>query len=188
MVGTQDLGVWHFKEHRSLSPQEFEFRNSIGFGLGLDYGVTNRVSIGLHGLIARTNFRLGGNGPGTLPITRDHTSHHQIFAEFKYVGRPGKSFQPFIGGNVGVLFTRDIRLQLDQQTFDFTFIDPGIYGFVLGFDHTLGANGWSIHLIIRGQQFEYTTLETEITYEQRLLDQTWWQNFNHIQLGISKKL
>jgi len=185
-TGTSDEGLWFFRESQGLEPGEFKFQNSWGIGIDLDYHLNERLMVGVHLNLSRTGFQLAINDGTDVQITEDHTSHNQCIAETKYVGRHGKVFRPFIGLNAGVLFTRDIQLTIGSEDLKFEVVNPFLYGFVMGFDHAITSNGWSIHAIIRGQTFEYTTKTTSITYRQTLLDQVWWMNFNHLQLGIGK--
>lgn len=185
-TGTFDEGIWYFKENQGLNPQTFKFQNSWGIAIDFDYYLAKRITAGVHLSIARTGFQLEIDKGFSTTITKDHTTHNQFIAEIKYIGRPGKSFRPLIGVNAGILFTRNIQLTIDSEDRNFNFINPFIYGIAIGFEYHFGSKGWALHSIIRGQTFEYTTKETTVTHKQRLLDQVWWMNYNHLQFGISK--
>ena len=186
-IGTSDEGLWYFKESQNIGPQPFIFRNSWGGAVDIDYLLSNSIAFGLHSTLTRTSFSLDVHDSGNLYRTNEHTSHNQLIIEAKYITRPKKAFRPFLGLNAGKLYTRDIHIDYRSENLEFEFINPFIFGLVLGFDYDIGINGWGIHFIVRGQSFEYTTEETSVTERQTLLDQVWWMNFNHIQLGIGKK-
>ena len=185
-TGTSDEGLWYFRESQGLGPQVFKFQNSWGLGIDLNYQLTERLMAGIHFAISRTGFQLAVDDGISVEITEDNTSHNQLIAEAMYTTMYDKVFRPFIGLNAGILFTRDIQLTIGSEDQAFEFINPFIYGLVMGFDLAIGSNGWSMHFIIRGQTFEYTTRETALTYRQTLLDQVWWMNYNHLQFGIGK--
>jgi len=187
-TGTSDKGLWYFKESQSIPPQEFTFNNSWGVAFDLEYELIKKLSIGVHLNYSPTAFELAIDEGMHTEISEDHTSHNQFLTEIKYRGRPGKAFRPFIGLSAGTLFTRDIKLSVRSENYNFTFINPFIYGVNLGFDHSFSSSGWVIHFIIRGLTFEYTTMETTITNRQTLLDQVWWMNTNHIQVGIGRNI
>ncbi len=187
-TGTFDEGLWYFKESRGLGPQEFKFSNSWGIGLDVEYSLISKITAGIHMSIASTPFSLAIDDGFSTSIIKTHTSHNQLIAELKYIGRPGKAFRPFIGFNAGILFTRDINIPIGSEHIEFAFINPVIYGLVFGIDYAISSSGLFINLSIRGQTFEYTTEETSVTNRQTLLDQVWWMNYNHLQLGLSKTL
>ena len=185
-TGTYDKGLWYFKEISSLSPQEFVFENSWGIALDAEIHYGKRWSTGIHLASARTTFRLTTT-PDLQSGWEDHTSMNFMMIEQKIHRKGDPNFKPFIGITLGPMYTRDIELEFGRNI-PFTFKNPIVYGAVFGFDHRLGQSSLMWHTVIRALTFEFTTLETDITYEQRLLDQVWWMNYNHIQVGISKFL
>lgn len=187
-TGTGDLGLWGFNDNTGLGTQEFVFSNSWGVALDGDYLLTPRWLVGVHFALSRTSFGLNLNDNGSIQKLRSNTSFNPLMVEIKHRFRPEKLFRPYLGVTGGILLTKDPRLPVLGQQRTFEFADKSIYGLVFGFEWQIGNKGLSIHSLIRAVTFEYTLQETDISREQTLLDQNWWQNFNHIQLGVSKSL
>ncbi|MEM7368522.1 MAG: hypothetical protein AAF587_07950 [Bacteroidota bacterium] len=71
---------------------------------------------------------------------------------------------------------------------EFTFLNPFLFGCILGADFEIGQRGLFLQTAIRALTFEYTMKKTTLTDRQTLLDQVFWMNYNHIQVGIGKRL
>ena len=190
-TGTFDEGIWTFNDQTGLGQQKFTFGNSWGIGLTIHYRYNDQWKTGVHLALSYTSFELEitDNAFGTIS-DRDYTTFNPLLIEQLYQFRKAKAFRPYIGLCAGALFTRNIKLTIPPATNPtaFTFVNPFIFGFAIGVDYEFGTSGLFLQTSIRGLNFEYTLKETAVTNEQTLLDQVFWMNYNHIQIGIGKRL
>ena len=188
-TGTYDDGIWTFAPTVSLGQQTFLFQNSWGFSLDAEYQWHPRWMTGIHTAASYTGFSLLiTDGNREAIELKDYTSFSPIMLEQKFVFRPEKPLRPYLGITGGVLLTRNIEFQIlpNYPLTAFIFKNPFIYGFLIGADWEVGTQGFIFHSVIRALTFEYTLEETHWTPHQTLLDQVFWMNYNHIQLGIGK--
>ena len=187
-TGTFDDGIWVFNNSSGLGAQTFTFQNSWGFLLEADYLAHSNWLTGVHLAISPTDFQLAIEENGSTSIHKDKTSFHVLLLEEKYLFAKGKAFRPFLGITGGLLWTKDLEFSIrNQSPTKFTFQNPFIYGFVFGADWEIGKKAWLLHFGIRGLTFDYTLEKTNLTDHQTLLDQVFWMNFNHLQLGVGKR-
>lgn len=191
-TGTFDDGIWTFNASSGLGQQAFTFQNSWGIALDVHYRYQGRWMTGMHYAWSHTGFQIEiSDGNRETSVHRDPTSFTPVLLEQIYQFRKGKVLRPYLGATVGILFTRNIELSnlpVNPNQLSFTFQNPFIYGFVVGVDYEFGNRGLFLQTAIRALTFEYTMEETALTDHQTLLDQVFWMNYNHIQIGIGKRL
>lgn len=177
-TGTSDEGIWVRKD---LSNQAvgFTLQNSWGVSADLEFQLNEYWMIGLHTGFSVAGFEIDQG------VNQKKTTFIPLLLEQTYRFAPQKSIRPIIGFSGGKLFERDIFITSvnNAEEWPFKFENPFVYGIILGFDYYPG-NNWSIHLIIRGLTFDYSIKETAFSARQTLLDQVFWMNYNHIQLGV----
>ena len=179
-------GLWLFNSGAVSSQQNFEFGNSTGIVLDVDYHLSQRWRIGIHSTIVQTNFDITFPNVTLLNAPDDQTVQNQLALEVKYVLIKHSVWQPFIGANGGFLLTRDIRLMLNQTQDKITMVNSPIYGVTIGMDYFISNNRWALHAIFRAQSVNYIFDESNFTFRQTLFQQDGWANHSHWQFGVSR--
>ena len=189
-IGTSDRGVFFISPDNVVIPATFVFGNGWGATGSMEYALSDAWHAGVTVSYSEPLFDLDVCDSLRCQTFRGRTSFAPVLAHVAYRFRHTRRFQPHVGITAGAHFPKTVRPPITSSIASkgIRFRSAPVYGVVLGFDLLIGEKGLFASCQIRSLTFDYTVIPDDDIPPQTPLDQEFYQNYNHIALGIGLRL